>query len=162
MSEAIFGSLFKKYRKLSGYKTLGKFADALADEGLIYSESLLSRWQKNLRLPRDRDVFLILIRLFIKKGAILNIFEANELLSAAGMGYLSPSEVEKILHPGRLKVEMHIPAAQMSLDKEEKHVKVSLILPKNLNKYLDWVATQYQTNKSEAFRQIIDRQINST
>lgn len=162
MSEIIFGQLLKKYRKLSGYKTLGKFADALADDGLIYSESLLSRWQKNMRLPKDRDVFLILIRLFIKKGAILNIFEANELLSAAGMGFLSPGEVEKILHPGRLKIEMHVPTSRTSLSKDEKQIKVSLNLPKNLNKYLDWVAMQYQTSKSEAFRQIIDKQINST
>lgn len=72
MQKPTFGGLLKRMRKAAGYRTLSQFADALSDLGLIYSESLLSRWQQDSRLPRDRVVYLKLIELFIQKKTIFS------------------------------------------------------------------------------------------
>jgi len=76
-----FASLFKKYRLQSGFSTLKELADYLSQEGLIYDDSLLSRWQNGTRVPKDRNVVLKLIEVFVKKGGIKKIKEADKLLS---------------------------------------------------------------------------------
>jgi putative hydrolase of HD superfamily len=76
-----FASLFKKYRLQSGFSTLKELADYLSQEGLIYDDSLLSRWQNGTRVPKDRKVVLKLIEVFVKKGGIKKIKEADKLLS---------------------------------------------------------------------------------
>lgn len=160
MQELTFGNLLKKYRQLAGFKTLKQFVDALTDEGLIYSESLVSRWQKDSRLPRDRGVFLILIKIFISHQAIKNIYEANQLLSSAGMGYLSPSEVDLLLNSGDMELEMNLYEKKLRAQ-ENRFIKISLTLPKNLDRYLEWVSSQYKTSKAESLRQILDKQIST-
>lgn len=171
MQEHTFGSLLKHYRILAGFKTLKQLADALTDEGLIYSESLLSRWQKDSRLPKDRDVFLILIKIFITQKGIKNVYQANQLLSSAGMGYLSIEEVNSLLLSNRIKLELemdlyekfsprHTPVNQQQPD-EDQLIKISLSLPKNLDRYLDWVSLQYKTSRAESLRQILDKQIST-
>lgn len=159
MQELTFGDLLKRYRKLAGFKTLKQLADALADEGLIYSESLLSRWQKDSRLPKDRQVFLILIRLFVRRQAMGNIYEVNQLLSLAGMGFLSPDEVGSLLVGKNLELEMHLYDQSADSVVDGGLVRISLVLPRNLNRYLDWVSSQYKTSKAEVFRKMLDRQM---
>lgn len=88
-----FGGLFKKYRLKTGFSTLAKFAETAASEGLVYEDSLFSHWQNNDRVPRDRHILLRLIKIFIKKGGIATIKEANELLASAGHGYLTDEEI---------------------------------------------------------------------
>jgi hypothetical protein len=160
MKETTFGELLKKYRKRAGFKTLANFANALADEGLIYSDSILSRWQKNSRLPSDRKVYLIIFRILISYGAITNIAQANKLLSAANKGFLSGEEIKELLVKDDLKLTMSLYEDEENyIDNEEKLIRVSLVLPKNLNRYLDWVSNQYSQSKAEIFREIIDKKI---
>lgn len=160
MQEPTFGSLLKKYRQLAGFKTLKQLVDALTDEGLIYSESLISRWQKDARLPRDRGVFIILIKIFISHKAIGNVLEANQFLSLAGMGYLSPTEVDLLLNCGEMELEMNL-YEKKPRAKENQFIKISLTLPKNLDRYLEWVSSQYKTSKAESLRQILDKHIST-
>lgn len=161
MQEHTFGHLLKRYRKRAGFKTLKHLADALADEGLIYSESLFSRWQKDLRLPKDRDVFVILIKVFVEHKAINNVYQANQFLAAAGMGYLSPREVNLLLTRGNLELEMSLYEQGSGIASDDQLVKISLVLPKHLDRYLDWVSYQYKTSKAETLRQILDKKIPS-
>jgi len=90
-----FASLFKKYRLRSGFSTLKELADYLSQEGLIYDDSLLSRWQNGTRTPKDRTVILKLIEVFVKKGGIKKVEEADEWLTS--LEFLPLTEKEKKL-----------------------------------------------------------------
>jgi putative hydrolase of HD superfamily len=99
-----FASLFKKYRLQSGFSTLKELADYLSQEGLIYDDSLLSRWQNGTRVPKDRKVVLKLIEVFVKKGGIKKIEEADELLT--NLEFLPLNEKEKeLFFPKKLPME---------------------------------------------------------
>lgn len=91
-----FGELFKRLRLKSGFSSLSEFGKALADEGFIFEPSIFSRWQKGNRIPRDRNLLLTLIRIFIKNGGIASVKEANRFLEAADQGYLTDPELRKI------------------------------------------------------------------
>lgn len=91
-----FGKLFRKFRLRSEYSSLAEFSQALADERLVYEDSTFSRWQNGSRIPISRGLLIILIKIFIKRGGIISLHEANMLLESAGQGYLTESEIEKI------------------------------------------------------------------
>lgn len=61
-----FASLFKKYRLRSEIETLSQFGDLLAQEGLVYENSLFTHWQKGDRVPKDRKVVLKTIVIFVR------------------------------------------------------------------------------------------------
>ena len=88
-----FGSLFKKYRLRSEFSTLASFGNTLAQEGFIYEDSIYSHWQKNVRTPKDRKLLLTIVKIFIQKGGLHSLREANELLNSTGQGYLTDEEV---------------------------------------------------------------------
>lgn len=90
---ATFGVLFKKYRLKSEFSTLAQFGDALAKEGFVYEDSIYSHWQKNVRVPKDRKLLLVIIKIFIDKEGIRTILEANTFLESTGHGYLTPEEI---------------------------------------------------------------------
>ncbi len=94
-----FKNLFKKYRLKSGFATLGEFGKTLAEEGLIFEDSLFSRWQRGSRIPRDRHILLNLIKVFTKNGGINTLKEANDLLASADQGYLMEEEIQIITNP---------------------------------------------------------------
>ena len=96
MKNNTFSSLFKKFRLRSEFPSLSDLGHALAAEGLIYEDSALSRWQNGNRIPLDRNLLIILIKIFINRGGIKSLQEANRLLESAGHGYLTESEMEKI------------------------------------------------------------------
>ena len=96
MERPQFKDLFKKFRLKSGFATLGEFGKALAEEGLIYEDSLLSRWQKGSRIPKERQILIALIKIFIEKEGITAIKGANNLLESAGQGYLTEKELIEI------------------------------------------------------------------
>ena len=87
-----FAKFFKKYRLLSQIATLDNFGDLLANEGIIYENSIFSRWQCGKRIPKHRRTILVILKIFIKKGGIKNIKEANNFLESSGQGYLTDSE----------------------------------------------------------------------
>ena len=91
-----FAQLFKKYRLLSEFETLREFADALAEEGKVYDESLFSHWKKGTRIPKDRHLILDVLRLFVKRKGIITVNDANEFLQACGQGNLDKNEVAKL------------------------------------------------------------------
>ena len=88
-----FGQLFKKYRLKSEFSTLSQFGNALAQEGFIYEDSIYSHWQKNIRVPKNRKLLLALIKIFIERGGITAVKDANHLLASAGHGYLTQDEL---------------------------------------------------------------------
>lgn len=80
---ASFADLFKKYRLRSQINTLAQFANLLAEEGMVYENSLFSRWQSGDRVPHDRKTIIAAIHVFAKQGGIRNIEQANEILASA-------------------------------------------------------------------------------
>ena len=91
-----FASLFKKYRLRSEIETLSQFGDLLAQEGLVYENSLFTHWQKGDRVPKDRKTVLTMIKIFAHKKGIESITEANALMAKAGLGNLTENEVQQL------------------------------------------------------------------
>lgn len=91
-----FGKLFKKFRLKSEFSSLSDLGHALADEGLIYEDSALSRWQNGSRVPTDRNLLIALIKIFTARKGITSLQETNMFLESADHGYLTESEMEKI------------------------------------------------------------------
>lgn len=91
-----FKDLFKRFRLRSGFLTLSEFGKALADEEFVLEDSLFSRWQNGSRIPKERKVLIALIKIFMKKGGIATLKEANNLLASVGQGYLTDYEQENI------------------------------------------------------------------
>ncbi len=92
----LFADLFKKYRLRSEFESLTELCDILAEKGFVYEESTLSRWQTGSRIPIGRDTLIILVGTFIEQGGITLLNEANQLLEAAGKGYLTENELESL------------------------------------------------------------------
>lgn len=90
---ATFADLFKKYRLKSEFETLTEFGDALVKKNLHYEDSIFSHWQKGSRIPHDRKLLLIILNIFVERGGIRRLKEANELLVSAGQGYLTEEEL---------------------------------------------------------------------
>jgi polar amino acid transport system substrate-binding protein len=91
-----FSYLFKKYRLRAEFETIASFSSALAKEGYFYEESTFFHWQKGSRIPSDRTLVITLIKIFIQRKAIRSQEEANELLAATGLGYLTKDEEKKL------------------------------------------------------------------
>lgn len=96
MKNGVFGALFKKFRLKSEFLSLSDLARTLADEGLVYEESTLSRWQSGNRIPLNRNLLVLLIKIFIKRGGIRSLQEANRFLESASHGYLTEGEMKEI------------------------------------------------------------------
>jgi len=101
-----FGKLFKKFRLKSQFSTLSEFGKALADEGFIYEDSILSRWQQGTRIPSNRNLLLTIIKIFVKRRGIISIKEANSFIDSAGQGYLTEREWQnlssRVIMPSKL------------------------------------------------------------
>lgn len=91
-----FATLFKKYRLRSEIETLSQFGDLLAQEGLVYENSLFTHWQKGDRTPSDRKVMWIIVKLFTCKKGIRNLEEANSLFRSLGMSDLDKEEQDAL------------------------------------------------------------------
>lgn len=91
-----FGELFKKYRLRSEFSTLSSFGNALANKGYVYEDSIYSHWQKNVRIPKERKLLLTIIQIFIERGGITSLQDANNFLNATGQGYLTHEEENSV------------------------------------------------------------------
>ena len=87
-----FAQLFKKYRLRSEIETLSEFGDLLAEEGFVYETSLFTRWQKGDRIPKERAVLLAILSVFMKRGGIVSIEEANSLIESVNQRSLTYEE----------------------------------------------------------------------
>ena len=85
-----------RYRLRSEIKSISRLADLLTDKGQIIDISTLSRWQNGNRTPTNRGILIILLDLFIERGGIRNIEEANAFLESAEMGYLTEEEKRRV------------------------------------------------------------------
>ena len=92
-----FGQLFKTYRLRAEFASLSEFADAFAQKGFFYEQSIFSHWQNGNRIPSNRKVVINLIEVFIESGAIKTYEQANEILESAGHGYLTNTELQNLI-----------------------------------------------------------------
>ena len=67
VQNSTFGYLFKKFRLKSGLTTLAEFGDVLAQEGLVYENSLFSHWQ-NGNLSQKIELYYLVLSRFLLKG----------------------------------------------------------------------------------------------
>jgi len=104
-----FKNLFLKYRLRSEFETLNDFGNALADLNFIYENSIFSHWQKGTRIPKDRNLLLVLIKLFIERKAMVSLKEANEFIASTGQGYLTDEEVYKLPFQSDYKIPFQAP-----------------------------------------------------
>src|SRR3989344_8637096 len=93
-----FSELFKRFRLKAGFATLSEFGKKLADEGLIFEDSLFSRWQNGSRIPKDRKTLIKILRILIDNSGINSLKEANTFLEAANQGHLTESEMQVLSH----------------------------------------------------------------
>jgi hypothetical protein len=92
-SDTSFATLFKKYRLRSEIETLSQFGDLLAQEGLVYEPSLFTHWQKGDREPKERRLLLKVISIFVSRGGIKTVNEANKLLGSISQKELDAKEI---------------------------------------------------------------------
>ncbi|MBI1862977.1 hypothetical protein HYS00_02565 [Candidatus Microgenomates bacterium] len=127
-----FAELFKKYRLRSEIETLSQFGDLLAQEGLVYENSLFTHWQKGDRVPKDRKVLLVIITIFIKRGSVRTAEEANELLDSVGQRALRTNEIEDLRfhNPDRtaLKDSPTVFTNERSLGQMLRYTALSIII----------------------------------
>lgn len=91
-----FNLLFKRFRLRAEFATLCEFGKALADEGFIYEDSIFSRWQRGDRIPHSRNLLVVIIKIFIKRGGITSLEEINTFLETAGQGYITDKELNNL------------------------------------------------------------------
>jgi len=91
-----FTKLFKKYRLKSQFITLKELGDTLSASGFFFEDSTLSKWQIGDRIPNDRKILLVLIKIFAENGGITNINEADQFFESAGFGYLTQKEKDEL------------------------------------------------------------------
>ena len=100
---ALLGQV-KKYRLRGEFVSLSEFANAFAEKGYFYEMNIFCHGQKGRRIPSKRTILITIIELFIQRGAITSLQEANEFLESAEDGYLTNREQAKLfsktfLHP---------------------------------------------------------------
>lgn len=90
-----FGELFKLYRLRAGIETLSSFANMMAEHGMVYENSLYSRWQRNERVPRDRKVILLVAQILNEHGGINTKEEVDLLLESTDQRELTEVELHQ-------------------------------------------------------------------
>lgn len=108
MTKKSFAELFKKNRLRSEFATFSELGMALAEKGLIYEDSIFSRWQKGDRIP-NRSTLIKLIEIFLHQQSIKTLEQANEFLESAGEGYLTEKEMGKMKFTIRENAPFQLP-----------------------------------------------------
>ncbi len=93
-----FGALFRSLRLRSEFSTLSEFGEELAKEGFIFEDSIFSHWQKGTRIPRNRGLLIVMVKIFMKRGSVVMLKEADRFLESAGQGYLTDTETKMLLN----------------------------------------------------------------
>ena len=168
-----FGQLFKFFRLQAGFITIGQFADALADHNIIYCESLYYHWQRNNKIPTNRQLLLQIIKVFIDHGSITNSTQANIFLESSNKGYLTNSEIIDLSYidtnPAQEEKDNFYKALNQFIELEKinkskpknkvnkipKSVRFNLMIEGGTNNYLSKIAKQKNTTKSSFIRQLI-------
>jgi len=93
-----FARLFKKYRLRSEIETLTELGDILAMEGIVYDDSLYTKWQQGTRTPHDRRILCSILTVFLNRSGVRTLQEANTFLESAGQGFLTDREISELPH----------------------------------------------------------------
>ncbi len=169
-----FGQLFKLFRIQAGFNTIGQFADALADHNVIYCESLYYHWQRNNKVPTNRQLLLKIIEVFIENGGITTSNQANTFLESSNSGYLTHSELDffvdldinptkeqennfnsvlqKFLESEKIKKSK----PKIKLERVSKSIRFNLMMEEKTHKFLSRIAKENNTTKSKFIRQLIE------
>lgn len=91
-----FGELFKRFLLKSEFATLSEFGDVLASHGYAFDESTFSRWQRGNRIPKSRTLLVLILHVFITRGGITSLSDANVFLESSGQGYLTDIEATNL------------------------------------------------------------------
>lgn len=98
MADETFGALLRAARIKAGFHTIGTFADALSDQGLVYTDEAIGNWEKDRRRPyrldSDRSVVLKILQVLVKKGGLANTAQIDTMLTALDRPRLSDAEKE--------------------------------------------------------------------
>ena len=97
-SKVEFARLFKKYRLRSEIETLTELGDILAMEGIVYDDSLYTKWQQGTRTPHDRRILCSILTVFLNRSGVRTLQEANAFLESAGQGFLTDQEISELPH----------------------------------------------------------------
>lgn len=160
-AEPSFGQLLKLFRLRSGLHRLSDFSEILFLSGLDLSNSELSRWQTDQRLPKDRRTLLVVVRTLATAGGLKFIGEANQLLEAAGQGNLTAHELFDLFTQTSILVEN---ACSRGIDRDcladyQLRIKLNLSLTAPMEKYLSLISQKYNKTKALVIRELIDGQI---
>ncbi len=120
MQKDSFSTLFRKYRLKSEFETLHEFGNALADINFIFEDSLFSHWQKGTRIPKDRRVICAMISIFLNNTGMHTVHEANQFMEAAGLGFLTESEIKKLPFKNLKQIPFEAPRIPDNFIKREK------------------------------------------
>ncbi len=119
-----FATLFRTFRLKSGISTLTEFADKLAEqEGIVYENSLYTKWQQGKRIPHDRKTILKLIHFFHTHNAITTIDEANQLLTSTGLSPLTTDEMGDVEFVNKSQIAQTVPPI---IDKKQTYAPWSM------------------------------------
>jgi tetratricopeptide (TPR) repeat protein len=91
-----FGKMLRSFRLRAEFRTLTEFGDELQELGFFQEDSTFSRWENGSRIPRNRDLIIEVIKLFVSRSGITTLNEANNLLESAGHGFLTKKEQSEI------------------------------------------------------------------
>lgn len=176
---ANFGQLFKFFRIQAGFNTIGQFADALADHNIVYCESLYYHWQRNNKIPTNRQLLLRIIKVFIEHGGITTSNQANLFLESSNKGYLTNSETNELvdldIQPTFEQEENFLNTLLNFLESEKinknkpkikctnipKTIRFNFMIEESTNAFLSKVAKENRTTKSKFIRQLIQEYKNN-
>lgn len=92
-----FSELFSMFRFKSGLSKAVDFGRELAGEGFIFEDSTFSKWKNGSRVPRDRNLILAIISVFVRKGGVVSLDDANSLLMSLNQRALNNEEKSRIV-----------------------------------------------------------------
>ncbi len=171
-----FSQLFKFYKLKSGYKTFSQLAHKLESKGFKYDLSLFSHWQRGSRVPKNRELLLLLIEIFAKSGAMKFQEQADTLLQSANNKKLNNAELKmlplllKISTPRSLEIELENFIEHEEICKKAKQInlttnqilhKFSFVISTNTFLYLSKASKENYSSKANFLRKLIEDHQNS-
>src|SRR5690606_35041963 len=92
-----FCQFFAVFKARSTLISLEQLANALAELGMALDNSTISHWQRGMRVLRNRDTLLRVIKVFFLHQGIRNMAEANQMLAALDQFPLTPKETAYVV-----------------------------------------------------------------
>lgn len=150
-SAKTFAHFFKKYLTRSSLDSLESFGDGLAELGVALDSSTFSHWKCGSRLPRNRRMMLLILKVFFEHQGLTTTVEANTLLEAAYHGHLTPEEERLVFSASvRQKKPKSGPIFLSS---------VHLVLPSNLLIKVEALAAEQGVSRTTMINTILEEKL---